>query len=376
MTKLVVLFSNLGPYHRDRLISLDRHCRQIGWESIAIELARSEMEYSWKISVENLPFKVISLFPDGVLEKTRTAPLVSRLYAALSNIQPDIVAIAGYSRIAMLSALLWCLWNHKPAILLSATHERDTLRVTWREFFKSQLVKRYHAALVGGIPQKQYLLKLGMKCDSIFIGYNTVGNDRFSPHIIKKLPQVNERPYFLVVSRLIPKKNLLFVIDVYARYYQTVRNGAWDLVICGDGDLYPEIEQKIKNLGLKNHIRLPGFLQQDELLPYFAHARCFIHASLQEQWGLVVNEAMAAGLPVLVSNRCGCFDDLIIEGVNGFGFDPTDNRQLLDLTIAVSSGKVDLDKMGCAARQHIQKFSPDSFASGLIQAAQYAMTGN
>ena len=135
----------------------------------------------------------------------------------------------------------------------------------------------------------------------------------------------------------------------------------------------PQIEQQIKELGLQKFIHLPGFLQQEELLPYFAHASCFIHASTQEQWGLVVNEAMAAGLPVIVSNRCGCFEDLVIEGVNGFGFDPTNQQKLTDLMLKMSSGKVDLSVMGEASLQHIQKYSPDYFAQGLMKALEYSL---
>jgi glycosyltransferase involved in cell wall biosynthesis len=83
---------------------------------------------------------------------------------------------------------------------------------------------------------------------------------------------------------------------------------------------------------------------------------------------------MAAGLPVLVSNRCGCYEDLIIEGVNGFGFDPENVQQLTDLLLKISSEKIDLQTMGNAALEHIQKFSPDYFAQGLIQAVNYALS--
>lgn len=145
------------------------------------------------------------------------------------------------------------------------------------------------------------------------------------------------------------------------------------MVLCGDGQLRPQIEKYITQLALEDTIHLPGFLQQDELLPYFAHASCFIHASIQEQWGLVVNEAMAAGLPVLVSNRCGCFEDLITEGVNGFGFNPENSQQLTNLMLKMSSQEVNLKAMGEASIEHIQKFSPDYFAQSLMQAVEYAL---
>ena len=182
-----------------------------------------------------------------------------------------------------------------------------------------------------------------------------------------------DKNYFLSSNRFIPKKNLFFLLSAYSAYRQIAGANAWDLVLCGDGNLRSQIEQHITQLKIKDFVHLPGFLQQDDLLPYFAHASCFIHASIQEQWGLVVNEAMASGLPVLVSNRCGCFEDLVIEGVNGFGFDPENLQQLADLMLKMSSGEIDLQKMGQAALEHIQKFSPDYFAQGLVQAVEYAL---
>jgi 1,2-diacylglycerol 3-alpha-glucosyltransferase len=145
------------------------------------------------------------------------------------------------------------------------------------------------------------------------------------------------------------------------------------LIICGDGTLRPQIEQQVRELNLQDSIHLPGFLQENELLPYFAHASCFVHASTQEQWGLVVNEAMAAALPVLVSNCCGCYEDLIIEGVNGFGFDPHNSQQLTELMLKMSSGEIDLAVIGQATLEHIQNFSPEHFAQGLKQAIDYAL---
>lgn len=82
---------------------------------------------------------------------------------------------------------------------------------------------------------------------------------------------------------------------------------------------------------------------------------------------------MAAGLPVIVSNRCGCFEDLVIEGVNGFGFNPDNLDELTNLLVKVSAGNIDVEKMKNASLEHIQKFSPDYFASGLIQAVKFAL---
>jgi glycosyltransferase involved in cell wall biosynthesis len=96
------------------------------------------------------------------------------------------------------------------------------------------------------------------------------------------------------------------------------------LVIVGDGELRPALEQLRGELGIDARVHLPGFKQYDELPAYYGLASAFVHASRVEPWGLVVNEAMSAGLPVLVSERCGCAPTLVRDGENGWTFDPAD----------------------------------------------------
>lgn len=372
--EIAILFANYGPYHVARVKAAYYASQTKGWNVSGIELARSEKEYPWKTKLDEIPFPIYSAINDVPLETVKFRDLFTKLIALLNQNNPDAIAISGYARPAMLVALLWCLYHRKTAILLSETTENDEPRSWWKEKIKKFLISKYQAALVGGNPHKRYLIKLGMPTDAIFLGYDVVGNDVFYPDQIKSLPSPLNKPFFLAINRFVSKKNLPFLLSAYANYRQLVGNSAWNLILCGDGELRLQIEQLINQLQIQDSVHLPGFLQQDQLLSYLAHAKCFIHASVQEQWGLVVNEAMAAGLPVLVSNRCGCYEDLIIEGVNGFGFDPENPQQLTELMLKISSEKIDLQTMGNAALEHIQKFSPDYFAQGLIQAVNYALS--
>ena len=117
--------------------------------------------------------------------------------------------------------------------------------------------------------------------------------------------------YFLASARFVPKKNLLRLLEAYAGYRRRAGADAWHLVLLGDGELRGDIERRSALPDLAGAVILPGFRQYDELPAYYGLARAFVHASTTEQWGLVVNEAMAAGLPVLVSDRCGCAPDLV-----------------------------------------------------------------
>jgi glycosyltransferase involved in cell wall biosynthesis len=339
-------------------------------QCVAIELARSEATYAWCTEVETF-YPFVSIVPDRQLEQIHTLDLIKQVFATLNRVNPTVLAIAGYGIPGMIAAAIWAMIHRKPMVLLSASKENDASRSHWKEQIKGWLINRYDAALVGGQPQKRYLVKLGVPAERIFTGYNVVENEAFAPEKIRSLPRPIERPFFLAINRFVPRKNLSRLISAYAAYRAEVGDRTWDLVLCGEGSLQSEIEAKIQEHGLQSVVHLPGFLQQAELLPFFAHAECFVHTSLQEQWGLVINEAMAAGLPVIVSDRCGCYEDLVIEGETGLGFDPEDIAALTHRLIQI--GTMDYQAMGEAGLHRVQGFSPAYFAKSLYQAVQCAL---
>ena len=372
-TNIGILFTNLGPYHLSRIEACVKYFQKCKMNIIAIELAQLQKEYPWEAKREDYNFPIFSIVQNTVLEKINFFHLLFKVNYGLTKINPDVVVISGYSEPGMLFALLWSIFHNRPTILLSPSKEDDKSRKWWKEKLKVFIVQKYTSALVGGKAHKEYLIKLGIPEKAIFLGYNVVGNNIFHPDNIRHLPNPLAKPYFFAINRFVTKKNLTLLIDAYAEYHKIKGDLSWNLVLSGDGKLRFQIEKQIDALNLTNFIHLPGFLQQEELLPYFAHANCFVHASIQEQWGLVVNEAMAAGLPVIVSDRCGCFEDLVIKGVNGFGFDPENQQELTQLMLKMSSEEIDLAAMGEASLQHIQKYSPDYFAQGLMQAVEYSL---
>ena len=373
INKIAILFTNYGPYHLARINACQAYFKSDNWEVIGIEVSRDGVDYQWQTTLDSSQLKIYTIL--GYLKPNEVKPryIIQKTCDLLSQLNPGIVVIAGYARISMFSTLIWCWWHKKPAILLSESKEDDEPRVWWKELVKAFLIQKYSSALVGGQPHQSYLIKLGFPKNAIFTGYDVVDNNVFHPNQTRALSPPIPKPYFLSINRFVSKKNLPLLISAYYFYRQECGSNAWDLVLCGEGELRPQLEELISQYQLGSHIHLPGFLQQQELLPYFAHAQCFIHASTTEQWGLVVNEAMAAGLPVLVSNRCGCFQDLVLEGINGFGFDPNNTEELANLMCKMSSGEVILEAMGAASLKHIQNFTPEHFAKGLKQAIDYAL---
>ena len=121
-------------------------------------------------------------------------------------------------------------------------------------------------------------------------------------------------------------------------------------------------------------MRFEGFRQYGELPGYYAGAGAFVHPAREEPWGLVVNEAMAAGLPVLVSRRCGCAGDLVADGENGFLLDPEDIGMMAGkLRQVAEMGEGERKKMGQKSREIVARYGPERFAAGLEEAVEAAI---
>src|SRR5205807_667519 len=117
---------------------------------------------------------------------------------------------------------------------------------------------------------------------------------------------------------------------------------------------------------------MPGFKSYQDLPTYYGLAGAFVLPSESEQWGLVVNEAMAAGVPVIVSDRCGSAPELVQDGWNGFTFPVGDSKRLADLLLRVAR-QCDVPEMGRRARERIAAWSPERFAAGLSSAVAAAL---
>jgi len=380
-TRAAILFERFGPYHHARLNAAGQF-----FDVWGIEACASETVYAWKKVEGAEKFRRVTLTELNTNDQRWKKELIRSMWQSLDKIKPHIVVLPGWSSCDALSALAWCVKNHIPAVVMSESTAWDDQRVFWKEWIKSRLVKCCQAGLAGGTPHADYLVQLGLPRERIFLGYDIVDNDFFKHQSQKaraeetSLRKKQNLPskFFLASARFVEKKNLFGLIRAYARYCALAktacRSEIWDLVLLGDGALKPALCQLISELGMTSRIHLPGFKQYDELPVYFGLAEAFFHASTVEQWGLVVNEAMASGLPVLVSNRCGCATDLVHEGVNGFKFDPYNVEDIALRLLQVSAlTPLQRSAMGEASQCIIAGWGPERFSQGLRDAATLAL---
>ncbi len=379
---VAVCFTNFGPYHLARLRALDAHLRACGDSLIAYEVAASEYTYPWLRQNQLEPFAWITLFPGRMLESIASAECARALVRALDRNQPDVVGVAGYARAESMAAAQWACRNGRFSILMSESQAIDRPRVWWKEAVKRRRVRQFAAALVGGPRHGNYLADLGMPAGRITLGYNAVDNRYYAerasvwrrdPAQLQGLPRA---PYFLSVCRFVPEKNLTRLIKAFAAYRNQVEGtSAWDLVLCGDGPQSGQIDKAIAQSGYAQLIHRPGFLQADALSAWYANAGAFVLPSVSEPWGLVVNEAASAALPLLVSERAGCAPTLIPdpEGTTGARFDPLDVEEMT-LKLAWLSGLSEEERraMGLRAASIVKQWGPDRFAMGFLEAIELA----
>jgi glycosyltransferase involved in cell wall biosynthesis len=374
---LSILFHRLGPYHRARLGALASRCTLT-----AIEFCTVDNTNAWDIISEKEAYPIVSLFTDADIDTKPIDAIVRKMKAVLGQVKPQLVAIPGWSSPAALAALEWCCSTETPAILMSESTSHDEPRIWWKEWVKTRIVGLFSSALVGGTPHVDYVAALGLARQRVFTGYDVVDNDYFaarsdmarSDASALRLQHGLPTRYLLASNRFIEKKNLLRLLEAYAGYVERLGAAAWDLVLLGDGPMKAALADQVARLGLIERVQLPGFKQYDQLPVFYGLATAFIQASTTEQWGLVVNEAMASGLPVLVSERCGCTPNLVKNGINGFTFDPYDVEGMIGRMLDISGDKCDLAAMGQASREVIRNWSPETFASNMLKAAGTAMT--
>ena len=338
------------------------------------------------------PFAVLATESDGAPFRVHTladpqagAPSWrEQVLGWIDRLNPQVLVVSGYSFPESLAALLAAAERGLPVVVCSESNWHDAPRRPWYEALKQRVLRFAQAGLVGGEPQAAYLERLGLPAEAIFRGYNAVDNRHFASanHWREQGDAGREQlglppRYLLAVSRFTAKKNLSRLIEGFALWRHDAPPAQQDLnlLILGDGPLRPALEAQVASLGLQAWVHLPGSCSYADLPSRYGLAEAFIHASTVEQWGLVVNEAMAAGLPVLVSATCGCAPELVQQGVTGLRFDPHSAASIAatirwwcELPVAATQ------HLSAASQRRVASYGPDAYAAGVEAAAAHAIS--
>lgn len=368
--RVAVIWIDWYPYHVARFRGL-ASAPALRGGVVGIEMVGGVGVHKGLKFREELPsdLAVQTLMPEASWLDANKLELAKRVWQKLTELNPEVVLVPGYYTLPAVAAALWARVHGRRSVLMTESTAGDHKRSWWKELPKRLALRALFGwAVTGGRAHVSYLRQLGFPASRIVGCYDVVDNEMFrvgaEQFRLDPGTAPAPSPYFLYVGRLAEEKNVVGLLNSWTQYRK--QGGSWPLVLCGDGPERATLEATAARTAYGAQVHFPGLKTSRELLPFYAHAGCFVLPSTREPWGLVVNEAMAAGLPVLASNRCGCAVDLVQEGESGFTFDPEDAAALTGLLLTMDQKTAaERAAMGVRSAEIIRGFSPQGFGEAI-----------
>lgn len=370
--RLVILTEIIAPYRTPLFNALARNPEV---ELNVIFLAEGDPQFrQWETYKSEIQF-FYQVLPSWRRHVGTYNVLLNRgVTKALAEAAPHAILCGGYNYVASWQALYWARKKSVPFFLWSESHAHELRRASRPvEFLKKRFIRGCSGFVVPGQAARKYLQLHHVEEGRIFVAPNAVDNEFFASaaatarHDGVRNRQELELPprYFLFAGRLVRAKGVFELLAAYAKLDEPVRRQV-GLVFAGDGPSRKDLEQEGAEIS-PGTVRFAGFAQKEKLAVYYALAQVLVLPTYTDTWGLVVNEAMACGLPVILSSVAGCAPDLLKENWNGILVPPMEIDPLTSAMRNLACQPDLIAKMGVHSAQHIQRYSAAAWAEAIAQ---------
>jgi glycosyltransferase involved in cell wall biosynthesis len=372
--RAVILHNIISPYKTLLFSALDELAPG---KITVLYLAETEGNRQWKIARESIRF-AHRILARGTLDHHHRGWLALKTVLELEALRPEVLVICGYVYAACWAALAWAKARRVPVAVVSESHASDRRRTWLKETLKRRFVSQCDLGLAAGQRHRDYLNQLGLPLDQILI-YGGVGGYDAATYAVTLAELVPERqeiraeltgglPAFLYVGRFSPEKNVELLLEAFAVFRRQCAT-PWALLLVGGGHGEQPLRERIAQRRIPD-VHFAGFHEGANLLRYYVASDVFVLPSISEPWGLVVDEAMACGLPVLVSTACGCYPDIVQPGINGLVFDPNDQPSLVRQMLELAGSSSRREAMGRASATIIRPRTPANSAGVFLTALE------
>ena len=371
--KLVILSEIIAPY---RIPVFNALAARDGIELHAIFLSETDSSLrQWRVYKDDIRFSY-EVLPSWRRRIGKYNLLLNRgMATALHKAAPEAVLCGGYSYLASWQAMRWARRHHAPFFVWvesTAADQRRGAQVV--EFLKRRFLNAGNGFIVPGQSSAEYLLGYGISSSSIFTAPNAVDVELFSKHAIlaRRDASVHRTAlglpprYYLFVGRMVPEKGIFDLVEAYGRLAPEIR-AAVGIVFIGEGSARSRLERQASAIA-PGAVLFPGFVHREELAIYYALSDMLVFPTHTDPWGLVVNEAMSCGLPVIISRAAGCAADLVRDGWNGRVVQAGNVKQLSSVMTELLQNTEMLEQMGQRSREHIEGYTPEACAAGIAAA--------
>ena len=314
-----------------------------------------------------------TLLFDGDYDSIPTLKLCYTLFNQTFFSKADLVLLPGYHYLEYWFMLLACIITGKKRAVFVDSTRNDRPVSNFKDAFKRIFFSLNHGFFCYGQRSKEYLISLGapaakiiFRCQASALPHNYDLEDTIRNRTQRNSMRI--APSYLYVGRLSPEKGLDTLIYAFQRIFQTTPTAT--LTMVGSGPSRPELEALIASLGITDAVRFTGGLDINQLPDYYLNASCMVLPSRSEPWGLVANEALSYGCPIIISDRCGCAPDLVIDGKTGYVFKTDDVEDLYQKMRLTQDKLANTTTAANNCIKVIQNFTPAKAASQIMDGCQ------
>jgi glycosyltransferase involved in cell wall biosynthesis len=374
--RLALLTEIISPY---RIPVFNALARRGGIDLHVIFLAETDAaQRQWLVYKDEIQFSY-EVLPAWRWRRRSWHILLNRgMWRALRRFRPNSILCGGYNHPAFWEALAWAKFHsaHFAAWIESTRHDQRKSN-TFTAFVKHLFIHNCSAFAVPGESSLEYVKSMGVPATKIHTAPNAVDNHLFATlarSTREREPQSRSDlglppRYFLYAGRIIPEKGVFHLLEAYAQLPAELRSQV-GVVFVGEGTAKKDLTKRAANVR-PGSVIFPGFAQREQLAAFYALAEVLVFPTLSDPWGLVVNEAMACGLPIIATDVAGCTADLVRHEQNGFVIPANNVNQLAEAMAAFARDPKLASRMGASSARLIESFSPESCAAGLAAAGSF-----
>jgi glycosyltransferase involved in cell wall biosynthesis len=363
--KVLLLTSIIAPY---RIPPFNALAADPAVDLEVVFLARTDPSRHWAVREDEMRFSHRTLREVWRVRRGESfTHLTSGLSRVLRTARPDVLVVGGWDQPAYLEAFaLRRRMAGAFAWWVESTVRDRRGNLTAVRQSKRRLVEAADAIVVPGRASAEYVRGLGAGDGRVFVAPNAVDNGFYATRAEDRSSRTGP-VRFLFVGRLEAGKGVLPLLDAWAG----VRAEA-ELTLVGEGSLGERIRERVARASMPP-VRVTGHLDREGIAEQYARADVFVFPSVSDPWGLVINEAMASGLPVVTTTAPGGVDDLVVDGENGIVVAPFDAGSLRAAMDDLARDPERRRAMGMRSGERIAAQTPEAWAAGMREASIAAL---
>jgi glycosyltransferase involved in cell wall biosynthesis len=354
----IAIVTNIPTPYRNPVYSKLSHFDKV--DLFVFYCSYTEPNRSWK--QQNLDFKHKFLSN----KKDRFVHFNWNILKELNQFNPDVTITSGFNP-TMLLAWLWSLTKKKKHIPFSDANIHSESKLSFFHKLIRKMVYKTSAAFIGASDKTLELFKsYNINNTKLFRSCLAINNENF-----KQNKTIEKKYDLLFCGQFNERKNPLFFVEL-AKYINDLKPGIRVLLI-GNGPLKEKTIEKLNEYQIKYDD--VGFVQPSEIINYYHLSKLFIFPTQKDPWGLVANEALAAGVPVLVSSVAGVANELVIDGYNGDVFENFELKLWGEKTYHLLTNQILYENLSTNALRSVDKFTHEEAATGIFQASSFSYIG-